>query len=301
LEGLGEAQLSPHYACVTNLSPDHLNRYGSMAEYAEAKKQIMLWQGADGVVVLNADDAEVAGWAIQAPGSVVWFGERRMRRADRGAFVENNALWWSAEPGHEERICAVDDIRLPGRHNVLNVAAAAALARSFGVDAEHIRAAIHAFGGVPDRLELVRELDGVRYINDTTATAPEAAIAALHSFNAPIVLICGGADKDLPFEALAGAIAERAKAAVVLDGTATPKLLRALQTTDTRGTTTDSTIPSSIVGPFDDFAQAIATARSLAEPGDVVLLSPGCASFGMFRNEFHRGEEFRRIVSELSV
>src|SRR5690349_9147210 len=116
LEGLGEAQLSPQYACVTNLSPDHLNRYGSMAEYAEAKKQIMLWQGADGVAVLHADDAEVATWATQAPGSVVWFGERRTSRASRGTFVENGALWWSAEPGHAERICAVDDIRLPGRH-----------------------------------------------------------------------------------------------------------------------------------------------------------------------------------------
>jgi UDP-N-acetylmuramoylalanine--D-glutamate ligase len=312
LEGLGEARLSPQYACVTNLSPDHLNRYGSMADYAEAKKQIFRWQGADGVVVLNADDAEVAGWAGEAPGAVVWFGERQPRRTGGSVVVKNNALWWSAEPGHQERICAIDEIKLPGRHNVLNVAAAAALACSFGVEVERIRAAIGEFAGVPDRLELVRELDGVRYVNDTTATAPEAAIAALHSFDGPIVLLCGGADKDLPFDTLARAIVERARAAVLLSGTATPKLMQALEIIDERRKTDDEGsrpgISSSVFrrssfvhGPFDDFERAIAEARALAEPGDVVLLSPGCASFGMFANEFHRGEEFRRIVNGLSA
>jgi UDP-N-acetylmuramoylalanine--D-glutamate ligase len=183
---------------------------------------------------------------------------------------------------------------LPGAHNLANVAAAAALAKAFGITSENIRRAIQSFRGVEHRLELVRELDGVRYINDTAATVPEAAIAALRSFDAPIVLIAGGADKRLTFDAFAQMIAGRTKAVVLLDGTATPKLHAAL---DAASGTAGSRLP--IVGPLNNFEAAVRTARDLAAQGDIVLLSPGCASFGMFRNEFHRGEEFRRIVAEL--
>jgi UDP-N-acetylmuramoylalanine--D-glutamate ligase len=188
------------------------------------------------------------------------------------------------------------DLQLPGAHNLSNAMVAAALARSFGVEPAAIRAAIRRFAGVEHRLEEVRELDGVRYINDTAATAPEATIAALRSFAAPIVLIAGGADKALPFDELALLVVERVKALVLLAGTATPRLQAAL-----RNASVASGRPLTVVGPFDDFAQAIAAARALAAAGDVVLLSPGCASFGMFRNEFHRGEEFRRIVNQLSI
>jgi UDP-N-acetylmuramoylalanine--D-glutamate ligase len=309
LEGLGEAQLSPQYACVTNLSPDHLNRYGSMAEYAEAKKQIFRWQGAEGTVVLNRADAEVASWAAEAPGEVVWFGNNSTIKAppvhSGWVFEGRRTLWFGqragqagAESDWPEPICGVEEILLPGRHNITNVAAATALAKSFGVSTEHIRAAIGTFAGVPHRLELVRELDGVRYVNDTTATAPEAAIAALRSFDAPIVLICGGADKNLPFDELARAIVERVKTVVLLKGTATPKLEQQLRM-KYEELRKDSSEGFAFLGPFDDFEAAIGTARSLAAPGDVVLLSPGCASFGMFQNEFHRGDEFRRIVNQL--
>ncbi|MFN8502940.1 MAG: UDP-N-acetylmuramoyl-L-alanine--D-glutamate ligase [Kouleothrix sp.] len=279
LEGLGEAGLSPRYACVTNLSPDHLDRYGSMAAYGEAKKQIFLWQGPDGVVVLNHDDPIVAAWAAEAPGQVRWFGSYAGTRYDDAGIWQDGAL-----------LIARDEVPLPGRHNLANVAAAAALAGAFGAEAARIRAAVRGFGGVEHRLELVRELAGVRYVNDTAATAPEAAIAALHSFSQPIVLIAGGADKNLPFEGFARAIAESAKAVVLLEGSATPKLQSALA----------AAAPATpLLGPYGDFAAAIAAARGQAAPGEIVLLAPGCASFGMFRNEFHRGEEFRRIVGQL--
>jgi UDP-N-acetylmuramoylalanine--D-glutamate ligase len=299
LEGLGEAQLSPRYACVTNLSPDHLNRYVSMADYAEAKKQIFRWQEADGVVVLNGDDAEVTRWAADACGGVVWFGVAVPPIPGSAAVIcRPDGLWWAAG-ALQGRVCAIEEIRLPGQHNRMNVAAAAALAKAFGVETEHIRTAIRSFTGVPHRLELVRDLDGVRYINDTTATAPEAAIAALQSFDTPIVLICGGADKNLPFDDMARAVAQRAKAVVLLNGTATPKLEQQLKI-ENEQLRTSASEPFSILGPFDDFEAAISVARRLAAPGDMVLLSPGCASFGMFQNEFHRGDEFRRIVSRLA-
>lgn len=320
LEGLGEAGLSPQYALVTNISADHLDRYGTLEAYAAAKEQVFRHQRPGDVVALNLDDPLALGMAARAPGRAVWFGaESAARRAQRTAphpivtYGPAGIMYHS--DGRADVVCAPEDIRLPGAHNRANVAAAAALALPFGVTPEQIRRAVRGFSGVEHRLELVRELDGVRYINDTAATAPEAAIAALHSFDAPmtpgaparsaIVLIAGGADKNLPFEALAQAIRARAKAVVLLAGTATAKLLEALsmQSADSESHSTDRfTILDSqlsIHGPYDDFARAIEAARGLAAPGDVVLLSPGCASFGMFRNEFHRGEEFRRIVGGL--
>jgi UDP-N-acetylmuramoylalanine--D-glutamate ligase len=310
LEGLGEAQLSPRYACVTNLSPDHLNRYGGMADYAEAKKQIFRWQGRNGVLVLNGDDIEVASWANEAPGTTVWFGARSHETYSgfqSGACYDDAGVWWSnSEVGERqiEHLCTLEDIRLVGRHNLANVAAAAALVKSFGSANTAIHDAVRAFAGVPHRLELVRELGGVRYVNDTTATAPEAAVAALHSFDAPIVLICGGADKDLPFDGMARAAVERAKAVVLLNGTATPRLQRELRMKNEELRNSDrerfSTLNAQCSTVYDTFAHAVAAARELAAPGDVELLSPGCASFGMFSNEFHRGDEFRRIVNGLS-
>jgi UDP-N-acetylmuramoylalanine--D-glutamate ligase len=232
-------------------------------------------------------------------------------------YGDTGVLWLDASLPHDqpmliERMIEPEDIGLPGQHNRANIGAAAALAKSFGISNEHIRNAIRGFTGVEHRLEFVRDIDGVRYINDTAATAPEAAIAALRTFDRPIVLIAGGADKNLPFDDLAREIALRAKAVVLLKGSATPKLSEALARIDERSKTKDESTtsrdsslalrPSSFIhGPFDDFAEAIKAARGLALPGAVVLLSPGCASFGMFHNEFHRGEEFRRIVNQLEV
>ena len=285
LEDLGAAKLSPRFACVTNLSPDHLDRYATMAEYGEAKRQIFLHQQPGDVLVLNQADATIAAWASDTLGSVIWFSTQRSHQAQ--IICDERGLWLS-----DTLVCPGDEIRLAGVHNRANIAAAAALATAFGVTPANIRQALRSFSGVEHRLELVREIGGVRYINDTAATVPEAAIAALNSFSAPIVLICGGADKRLEFAVMAQAVLARAKAVLLLDGTATPRLAQALDAAHTA----DS---PPISGPFADFAAAVQAAHNQAQPGDVVLLSPGCASFGMFRNEFHRGEEFRRIVAGL--
>jgi UDP-N-acetylmuramoylalanine--D-glutamate ligase len=337
LEGLGEAGLSPPFACITNLSPDHLDRYQTMAAYGEAKRQILLHQGSNGVVVLPRRDPIVSPWAADAPGRVIWFDAQADQiRADGQAtmFYGDRGLAWHDPAANEpavthiymQRICEPGDIHLPGAHNLANVAAAATLAQAFGVGVDHIRQAIRSFSGVEHRLEFVRELEGVRYVNDTAATAPEAAIAALQSFDRPIVLIAGGADKNLPFDGLARTIVQRVKTVVLLRGTATAALMAALaiagaertgdlwvrpeargqpdKETERQGEPGDaSSLFSSsratqvtVDGPYDAFEPAVRAARNLAAPGDIVLLSPGCASFGMFRNEFHRGEEFRRIV-----
>lgn len=300
LERLGAAGLSPRYSLITNLSADHINWHGSMEAYAAAKRQIFLHQGSDGVAVLNGADPTLVGWAESVPGRLIWFAPQSDAIEPDGRamlfYGERGLLWRPPEPQAElERLAARADLRLAGDHNLANAAAAAALARGFGLDTAAIVAGLRGFAGVEHRLERVRELDGVAYVNDTTATNPVAALAALAAIDTPIVLIAGGADKQLEFEDLGAAIARRAKALVLLAGSATSRLREAV----IGSLPADKEQPPTVLGPYDNFAAAVSAARALAQPGDTVLLSPGCASFGMFRNEFHRGEEFRRIVSEL--
>jgi UDP-N-acetylmuramoylalanine--D-glutamate ligase len=324
LERLGAAGLSPGHSLITNLSADHLNWHGSMEAYAAAKRQIYWHQPADGTVALNgADDGSSEYFNLwdegqRRGGRVIWVGAgphwssvrsryphpvlRAVdttveRRGDTVLWMDLAGAFGPASPLDGEALFARDDLRLPGDHSLYNAMQAAALARAFGVSADEIRAALRDFGGVEHRLEPVRELDGVRYVNDTTATNPAAALAALAAIQGPIVLIAGGADKELEFKALGAAIARRVKALVLLEGSATGRLFLAVGEAYAPLLGTRETLEVS--GRHADFAAAIAAARALAEPGDTVLLSPGCASFGMFRNEFHRGEEFRRIVGEL--
>lgn len=301
LEGLGEAGLSPAYACVTNLSPDHLDRYGSMEEYGAAKQQIFLHQQHErgDVLVLNADDERVRSWAEAATQSarVGWFSTRRDRQelARLGDGAMASAAWWDGERlmWGDEQICTMEQVHIPGEHNRANIAAAVALARMWKppLPADRIAHAIDSFKGVPDRLELLRELRGVQFINDTTATAPTGTIAALEALKMPVVLIAGGADKRLPFDGLAAAVAARkipVRAVVLLAGSATERLAAAFADA---GIQTESA--------YDRLDAAVEQAAALAQPGDAVLLSPGCASFGMFINEFDRGAKFRQIVASL--
>lgn len=313
LEGLGEEQLSPRYACITNLSPDHLDRYGSMQEYQRAKEQIWLHQRRGDVIVLNANDERVSKMAVIEfeAGNVTYFADdnpvwqewHQAQYTPRSiAYWRDGELHWHRNYDHGDQaeiICYIDDVQIAGRHNLANIAAATALCKMFGVESAHIRAAVRGFSGVADRMELVREVQGVRYINDTTATTPTAARAALDSLQVPTIVIAGGADKRLEFADLAHTLLARAKAIVLLNGSATPKLLAALDQARAERGRADAALPA-LVGPFDAFEPAVLAARELAAPGDVVLLSPGCASFGMFKNEFERGAQFRQIVQALS-
>jgi UDP-N-acetylmuramoylalanine--D-glutamate ligase len=313
---LGMAGLSPSYACITNLSPDHLNYHETMDDYAQAKRQIFLHQQlgedtGDAVVVLNHD--EVDFWLASFPGTAPANSAQKtsLKRhvltfstcPDSGADVSitrQGSIVYAGEP-----LFHVDDIQLVGTHNRANVLAAAGLAARFGIHAEQLRAAVQNFRGVKHRLEVVGEIGGVRYINDTTATNPVAAQAALASFEQPVVLIAGGADKGLDVGALPHDIVRRARVLVLLAGSATPPLEQAvraaLDASDKHSAAQPVSQPclDTLLGPYDDFETAIRVAHQHALPGEVVLLSPGCASFGMFRNEFHRGDEFRRIVQSL--
>jgi UDP-N-acetylmuramoylalanine--D-glutamate ligase len=297
LEGLGEQHLSPHYAAVTNMSPDHLNRYRDMEDYANAKRNIYYWQNDPAaVVVLNADNEIVNKFSEDARGQVVWFSAERILPDQTAAYLRDGNFIWK-QAGQEEVVAPLTDFKVPGRHNLENALAAIALVRSAGCPVEAIRRGLENFKGVPDRQEFVREVDGVKFYNDTTATSPAGTIAALEALRQQgnqIILIAGGADKQLEFSEMAQAIADPANKVshiVLLEGTATKKLVEALKTAG---------VPDEkLAWPFDDFSEAIITAQSLANYGDLVVLSPGCASFGMFTHEFDRGQQFRDIVGKL--
>jgi UDP-N-acetylmuramoylalanine--D-glutamate ligase len=289
LEGLEPLRWSPPFAAVTNLSPDHLNRYRDMAAYADAKRILVKFQQPGDVAVLNADDPVVSTFAGDTPGGVVPFSLDGPSRHAPSAYLDGEMLTWRAADGSVVPLVRAADLPVPGRHNQANALCAASLALSAGVAFDAVRQALLEFRGVPDRQEQVAVIDGVRYVNDTTATTPAATLAALEAIPGPILLIAGGADKRSDFTELAPVVAARTKGVVLLEGSATDNLAGALVA---HGAT--------ILGRYDDFRAAILAAQAAAAPGDTVLLSPGCASFGMFRNEFDRGAQFRAIVQALS-
>ncbi len=285
LESLGEHGQSPHVAVLTNVTPDHLDRYASFDEYAAAKAQIVAHQHRDDWKVYPAADPVVARLVAGTAGRAVTFADRAHPGA-RTLFVadEHFTASWDGETLDLGPVAA---LRVPGVHNRRNALAAAGAALAVGVAAEEVRRGLAAFTGVPHRLEPVGGRAGVDFVNDSAATTPEAAIAALGAFpGRPIVAIVGGFDKGLDLASLAAALRRQADRVVLLAGTATDRLVDALE-----GVT--------IEGPFENLRDAVRRADAVAAPGGVVLLSPGCASFGLFVDEFDRGNQFRAAAIEL--
>ena len=207
-----------------------------------------------------------------------------------GVYVEGADLVWYSREGARSVLVAAAEIGVPGRHNLLNACCAAQLALLAGVPAPAVRAALREFRGVADRQELVATVDGVRFYNDTTATTPAATQVALDAVPGPLILIAGGADKRSDFTELAPAVASQCRGIVLLEGSATEALQAELERAGAR-----------ILARDNQFSRAVRTAFATAQPGDAVLLSPACASFGMFANEFDRGAQFRRIVQEIAA
>ncbi len=298
LEGLERHRLSPHVGVVTNIMEDHLNSYSGMAEYVRAKSLILAYQAPDDFAVVNADDAAVMRMGRgRRPAGAVFGGRRfpfsvRSLRGD-GCFVRGGQIVIRDED-REIPVMPLSAVRLAGSHNVGNITAACAAAYLMGIPVRTIAAAVRRFRGVPGRLEEVATVRGIRYINDTTATMADASVAAMKACAAGskgkrVVLLAGGADKGLKYGEWAKAVKKYCKAVVLFDGTATPKIDRALKSVGYGG-------PAPHV---DSMRAALREARALAKRGDVVLLSPACASFGIFDNEFDRGDQFVRAVKRM--
>ncbi len=275
-------ECSPPIAAVLNLTPNHLDRHRTMAAYAEAKSQILRHQRPDDVAILPADDPGALEMRSLARGRLRLFSAHEP--VSDGAFVRDGQIWLSDAQG-ETALCPIGASRLRGRHNVLNVLAAVTLADSAGVPHEAIVEGIRLFDGVPHRLETVRRVGGVQYVNDSIATAPERALAALAAFEEPIILLAGGRDKEMVWDGWARQVARRVKH-VVLFGELGPMLGRRL----------GDRAPQTMV---ETLAEAVSVADELATSGDVVLLSPGGTSFDGYSDFVERGEHFRLLVREL--
>jgi UDP-N-acetylmuramoylalanine--D-glutamate ligase len=278
--------LSPQVAAVLNITPNHLDRHGTMAAYTAAKSRILLYQPAEAVAILGQDDAGARGLAPLARGRLAYFSGAGA--VETGACLRGETVAWRWD-GREHEICTIGDIRLRGWHNVVNVLAACAISGAAGATPEAMRAAIAGFTGVEHRLEFVREHRGVKWYNDSIASAPERVMAALNSFDEPLVLLLGGRDKKLPWETLARQVKTRVKH-TALFGEAGELIREALAAAGVEPAR--YTICARL-------AEAVAVAAERAEGGEVVLLSPGCTSFDEFQDFAERGEKFKEWVNAL--
>jgi UDP-N-acetylmuramoylalanine--D-glutamate ligase len=291
LEDLTAVRRSPHIALLLNLSPNHLDRHGSMEAYLAAKMQIFADQTPDDIAIVNADDPRLQPLVGQLRSQVRLFS--CAHPVEDGAYLDGESLV-VAHAGTASEVCRLGDIPLLGRHNVANVLAAVAAADAWGVPAPVMRAAIRTFPGVEHRLERVRELHGVSFYNDSIATTPTGTLAALAAIQQPIWLIAGGYDKGIPFQALGEAIVQRVKG-VFLIGTTAPQIAQAIDMARPAGTDPPA------VGVCCGLRQAVQAAYGAARPGEAVLLSPACASYDQFRNFVERGRLFKELVWALET
>jgi UDP-N-acetylmuramoylalanine--D-glutamate ligase len=280
LEGLAPHKISPAVAVMTNVYPDHLNTYDGMEDYAEAKANIFRHQRADDIAIFNYDNPWTRRFGEEAPARTCFTSLQR-----GGSFMR----------GSRDVVPFIfRDTPLAGRHNLENVLLATTTARLLGIKDELIAETVHRFRGLAHRLEEVRTVNGVYFINDSASTTPIAGQVALEAFDAPIVLVAGGNTKHLPLEQWPARIVERCRDVVLLAGSGTDELIPVLQTEAERQGTNDP-----VRGIFSDWQQALDTAVTLAKPGDILLFSPGFTSFGMFLNEFDRGDKFVAYVQAL--
>jgi UDP-N-acetylmuramoylalanine--D-glutamate ligase len=278
---------SPQLSVITNISPNHLDVHASMEEYIEAKKNIFRFQRPHETVILNYGDPLVRSFAGEALGRVVFFWREGDPGTETCAFIRGDEVIFRYQ-GREYPVMKVWEIQLLGRHNQENVLAAVAAAFLAGAGLHAIRSVITRFTGVEHRLEPVREVDGARWYNDSKATSPAEAVAALETLEAPIVLIAGGSDKGIPFDPIAPLVAQKVKA-LILTGPTAPKIEQAVRA-------------GGYTGPVHHaagMAEAVQLARQAAAPGDNVVLSPACASFDAYRNFEERGRHFKQLVNEL--
>ena len=281
---------SPQIAAILNITPNHLDRHGSMQAYIAAKSRILRFQHAGDVAILNRDDPGSWSLAEHLKSDLISFGFQKPDSKQNGTYIYKDAIW--LQLGRESlKMLPLEWIQLPGRHNIANVLAACAIAAAASLALPAIQTAIEEFTGIPHRLEFIRNINGADWYNDSIATAPERTMAAIEAFEGPLVLLLGGRDKNLPWDDLAQLIHQRVRA-VVLFGEAAGLIEKALGAVK-KGKTLQ------VISRCNTLEEAVQAAAKLAQPGDTVLLSPGCTSFDAFKDFEERGEYFRKLVNAL--
>lgn len=283
---------SPHIAVVTNLAPNHLDVHKDYAEYISAKENIFTHQSASDIAVFNADNEVTRSFVGRQRGTLRTFSRREA--VERGAYLapddagEGQAIWISNENGRRQ-VLSLAEIKLPGVHNVENYMAAIAAVDRLVPD-KIIRDFAKNFGGVEHRIELVRELDGVRYYNDSIASSPSRTIAGLNAFPEKVILIAGGKDKGISYGSLGPVVNEHVKLLILCGATAGVIRASVEQAENYGGLE---------IADVEDYHQAVSLARSRAKEGDVIILSPASTSFDRFANFMERGRVFKEIVNSL--
>lgn len=275
---------SPDIAVVTNVAPNHLDYHKDMEEYTNAKKNIFTHQNVNGKLIVNMENEITDAFENEASGEVIKFSLRE--RPKHGAYLYRSKIYFDDEP-----ILRKADIKIPGEHNVDNYLAAICAVHGL-VKKETVSKVARTFGGVPHRLELIREFNGVKFYNDSIASSPTRTSAGLRAFKNKVVLIAGGYDKKIPFDGFGEIVVKKTKA-VVLVGATAEKLREEIEKTLAKHEINEPVITCTTL------TEAVKSAYSLADEGDAVLLSPACASFDMFKNFEERGNAFKEIVANL--
>ena len=279
---------SPNVAVFTNLSPNHLDYHHTMEEYTSAKLNIFCHQKPEDRAIFNYDNDITRSLAKTAVGQAMLFS--RKQRLEEGVYLRDGAIWLTNRMGSRE-VLPLTDIQIPGVHNIENYMAAIAAVDGIVPD-KCVRAVAQRFTGVEHRIELVRELDGVRYYNDSIGTSPTRTMACLDSFDQKLILIAGGYDKGVPFTQLGVEIVRQVKA-LILTGDTAPAIKKAVEEAE-------GYIESGLqLIETEDLATAVSAAREIAREGDVVVLSPACAAFDRFKNFMERGKVFKQLVNDL--
>jgi len=288
---LDQMTISPNVAAILNITPNHLDRHGTMEAYTAAKARILAFQSQDDVAILGCDDKGAWGLRDTVKGNLFTFSLHELKDGLDGAYLHDGLL--NLRDGNAYLpLLLREKVLLRGDYNVANVLAAFVIGHAAGFPLDAMLAAVEDFRGVPHRLELVRELRGVRWYNNSIASAPERTIAVIHAFDEPIVLLLGGRDKKLPWEDLISLVAQRVDH-VVLFGEAAEMIQK---TATSLGLSQSRCTLSKVNG----LHEAVIKAAELAEAGDVVLLSPGGTSFDEFKDFAERGERFKQWVHQLS-
>lgn len=288
---LDQMTISPHIAVILNITPNHLDRHKTMQAYSEAKARILDFQNETGIAILNREDSGSFGLKGRVKGRMITFGFLNSDSSEPAVFIQNDYISYT-DGNLIEKLVPVDSLKLPGRHNLANAMAACAVGAALGFDPQAIQEGIESVAGVPHRLELIREKDGIRWYNDSIATAPERVMAAIQAVDTPLVLLLGGRDKDLPWDDLARTL-HTVKPKVVLFGEAGELIQNSLQAHE-KGK------PPYPVWKVNSLNDAVRQANEAAVPGESVLLSPGGTSFDAYKDFEARGEHFRLLVEELA-
>lgn len=287
-------KISPHISVITNLSPNHLDVHKSMEEYVEAKKNIFLHQSKDNMLVLNYDNTITNSFNKDSKGKVRSFS--RINKLESGVFVSDGVIVFK-ENGNDREIVKVEDIILPGVHNIENYLAAVAATIDM-VSPEVINKVAVTFAGVEHRNEFVREVNGIKFYNDSIGSSPTRTIATLNSFDKKVILIAGGYDKNIPYDIIGETILNKTRAVILLGQTA-PLIEKAIINATIDYEEKSNNKLEMPIFKVNSLETAVKKAHEIALTGDIIVLSPASASFDMFKNFEERGNRYKEIVNSL--